>query len=709
MCLGSCADSSFREALLCAQPDCEGGRVSGKGKRAVPVMHRVRIVARSCAIAAILAGSSLPAWSQQKSADLTQESLEDLMNVKVTSVSKTEQTLSRTAAAVFVISPEDISRSGALNIPDLLRMVPGVDVAQINANTWAVNVRGFNARFSNDLLVLLDGRPVYTQTFGGVYWDVLDLPLENIERIEVIRGPGGSIWGANAVNGVINIITQKASETPGGLVIAGGGNTDQGFGAAQYGGNVGDKMDYRVYAKYFNQDHFPDSAGQDGGDGWHELRVGFRMDSVVSSKDTLMFEGSIYSAREGLPTISFPSVTATSLQNIEQLGNLSGGFVQGVWNHTHSPHSDTTLQVSYDGYEREDILRENRGTLNFDFQHHFSGWARQNIVWGLTYRYSAWNSDGNLAASFDPPDLNTQIFSSFIQDEIAIIPDKLFLTVGTKLEDDHYTGFNLMPSARVAWAPTAHQTLWAAVSQADRTPSALDTSARSTLSGFPGPGGVPVLVTFIGNPHVKNEGLIAYEVGYRTTVLKQLSIDFTAYYNNYSDQDTSEPEAPFLVSTPAPPHFIQPITFENLMHGESNGVEIAVNWQPTRRWTLSPGYAFEEIHMHLAPASQDTTSVSEAEGSSPDHSAQLRSHLVLCHGLSWDTSAYFVGRLVDPSEPSYTRLDSQLSWHFSEGASLSFVGQNLLKDLHEEFVDASGTARTTQIKRSAYAKFTWRF
>ena len=495
------------------------------------------------ALGAILASASPTAWSQQKSVDLTDQSLEDLMNVEVTSVSKTQETLSRTAAAVFVISPEDIAHSGARNIPDLLRMVPGVDVAQINANTWAINVRGFNARFSNDLLVLVDGRPVYTPTFGGVFWDVLGLPLEDIERIEVIRGPGGSIWGSNAVNGVINIITKKASETHGGLVVAGGGNTDQGFGTTQYGGNAGKETDYRVYAKYLNQDHLPNSSGQDGGDGWHILLGGFRTDSVLSSKDTLSFQGDVYSAREGTPTTNFPFV-ASSPQNIELRVNLNGGFLQGAWNHTSSPHSDTTLQVSYDSYERNDNLREGRGTLDLDFQHHFSGWSRQNIVWGLTYRYSASHSNGDLTASLVPADLSTQLFGSFIQDEIAIVPDRLYLTVGTKLEHNHYTGFDFMPSARVAWAPSARHTLWAAVSNADRTPSAVDTSIRANLGGFTGPGGIPVLVSLIGNPQVKNEGLIDYEVGYRTMLLKDLSIDLTAYYDDYTDQNTTEPERP---------------------------------------------------------------------------------------------------------------------------------------------------------------------
>lgn len=681
------------------------------------ILDRSRFVGRHrgprkcCSIAAlaILISLAVPTRAQQAPNDLSNESLEDLMNTEVTSVSKTEQKMSQVAAAIFVITQEDIRRSGATNIPDLLRMVPGVAVAQINANTWAISARGFNARFSNDLLVLIDGRPVYTETFGGVYWDVLSLPMEDIERIEVIRGPGGSVWGANAVNGVINIVTKNASDTEGGLVVVGGGNVDQGFGTIQYGGKASKAMDYRVYTKYRNQYHLPNSDGPDGGDGWHMLRGGFRIDSAISSKDKLMFQGDMYSAREGIPTVDFPSVTATARQNIEQLGNLSGGFIQGVWDHTSSPRSDTILQLSFDRYVRNDLLREDRKTLDLEFLHHFSGWERQNFIWGLSYRYSTSNTSGNLTGSFVPPYLATQRFGSFVQDEIAIVPNRLNLTLGTRLEHNYYTGFNFMPSARIAWAPSPHRTLWAAVSKADRTPSRIDASARATLSGFPGPGGIPVLVTFIGNPKIKNEGLIAYEAGYRTTVLKQLSIDLAAYYNSYRHQETTEPSTPFMENTPPPPHLVLPSTYGNLMHGETHGVEVVVNWQPTHRWTLSPGYAFEEIHMHLDPASQDTSSVSAAEGSTPDHSAQLRSRLILWHELRWDTSAYFVGRLTDPSEASYTRLDTGLSWDFKERASLSFVGQNLLRDRHEEFVDATGTARTTQVRRSTYVKLSWRF
>jgi iron complex outermembrane recepter protein len=667
------------------------------------------ITSRTLAQIALVGFLALPAWPQQGSTDLTTKSLEDLMNVEVTSVSKSEQTLSRTASAIFVITAEEISRSGATNIPDLLRMVPGMDVAQINANTWAVSARGFNGEFSNELLVMVDGRTVYVPTFGGVFWDVLDMPLDDIERIEVIRGPGGTIWGANAVNGVVNIITKKAADTRGALIVAGGGNLDQGIGTAQYGGALGKYTDYRVYSKYLNQAQLPGLGGQNGGDSWHLLSGGFRVDSTLSPKDTVTVQGNLYAGREGNPSLALQSVISPTAQQIDPEVNLSGGFLQLVWNHTFSARSDTSLQVSYDDYKRVDVLDEGRYTLNFDFQHHFFWGQRQSIVWGLDYRYSSSHTNGDLTITLNPADLNTQIAGSFIQDEIALSPDRVYLTVGTKLEHDYYTGFVLLPSARLTWQPNGHQMFWAAISRAARTPSSVDTAERLNFAGFPGPNGTPVLIGQVGNPHFKNEDLTAYEVGTRITALKHLSIDIAAFYGDYTHQGTVEPAPPVFETTPAPPHLFIPTTFENLMHGESQGLEIAANWKVTDRWTLSPGYAFEQIHMHLDPSSQDTSSVSAAEGSSPVNSAQLRSHFIFPHNMSWDTSAYFVGRLDDPKIPSYTRVDTSLSWHYREGLSISLVGQNLVRDQHLEFIESTGASTSTLIKRSAYAKFTWRF
>jgi iron complex outermembrane receptor protein len=326
------------------------------------------------------------------------------MNIEVTSVSRKEQKLSRTPSAVFVITPEDIRQSGATNIPDVLRMVPGMDVAQINSSTWAITARGWNAEFSNELLVLVDGRNVYTPTFGGVFWGTLDLPLENIERIEVIRGPGGSVWGENAVNGVVNIIQKKASDTRGGMVVAGGGNTEQGLGTAQYGGSLGQRMDYRVYSKYFNRDAMAGDGGQSGDDGWHLLRGGFRSDTTFSSKDSLTVQGDVYAGREGDPTKVLPSIAFAGPVNTQLFVNVTGG----------------------------DLLGDKRKTFAFDFHQHRALGQRHDLVWGFGYRRTAEDSDGTFDVSLDPPKQSLSVFSGFVQYEVALIPDRLYLTAGCR-------------------------------------------------------------------------------------------------------------------------------------------------------------------------------------------------------------------------------------------------------------------------------------
>ncbi len=634
--------------------------------------------------------------------------IEDLMNIKVTSVSRAEEKLSRTASAVFVIGPDDIRESGALNIPDLLRMVPGVDVAQLTSNTWAISVRGFNGRFSNKLLVLLDGRAAYTPTIGGTFWDVLNLPLEDIERIEVIRGPGGSVWGANAVDGVINIITKKADETHGGLVAAGGGNVDQGFGTVQYGGTLAKKIDYRIYTKYQNEGQTPNAVGQAGGDAWHLQSGGFRADTSLSKSDALTVQGNIYSGQENVPATHLVSISSPIPQFTDAPANLSGGYIQSVWNHTFSARTGTTLEFSYDTYQRNDALREGRKTANADFQEHFSWARRQNILWGLAIRYTSSRSEGNFFVSLSPPSAKDYLFSSFVQDEIVLIPDRLYLTLGTKLERNYYTGWIAIPSARIAWQINGQHMLWAAYSRPIRTPDETDEALQSNVAEFTGPGGLPALIEIEGNPNSINEILTTYEMGYRTTISRRLSIDFAAYYNDYKSQQTTEPGMPFLDSAPSP-HLIVPMIFGNLMFGEAHGFEISTKWKITDRWSLIPSYAFEEIHMHTEPSSQDTTSAATAEGSSPRHSAQLRSRVTLSHGLEWNASAYFVDRIPSENIPSYTRLDTQIAWNWNEEGTFSIVGQNLQQDRHFEFQDYLHSIDANQAKRSVYAMIRWRF
>jgi iron complex outermembrane recepter protein len=639
--------------------------------------------------------------------DLAKVSIEDLMNMEVTSVSKKEQKVSRTAAAVFVITREDIRRSGATNIPDLLRMVPGMNVFQINGNVWAVSARGFAAQFSNKLLVMVDGRSVYSPSFGGVLWDLTDVALENIERIEVIRGPGGTIWGANAVNGVINIITEKASQTQGGLVSAGGGTLQKEFGYVRYGGEIGKNTDYRFDAKYFDQSDFPSLDGQNGQDGWHALRGEFRLDDALTSKDALTFQGDMFTGREGETLDIVPSVTST-LQNVQFPGNMSGGYFRSTWDHAYSPGSDAILSISFDRYVQcYPVQTDTRNTFELDFQHRFGWGARQDVVWGLQYRYSPDHFVGSFAISFEPVDRTDQIFSTFIQDEIAIVPNRFYLTAGTKLEHNQYTGFEFLPSARATWEPTERQTFWTAVSVATRTPARDDADLQVPVATVPGQ--PPTVVIVFGNPKISNEGLTAYEAGWRTSLTERLSMDVAGYFNSYRKLETDEPGTPYLETVPDPPHIVVPLVFGNKMHGETHGLETFANWRATSRWTLSPGYVFEQIHMHLDPTSGDTTSVASTEGTNPVHSAQLRSHLRVLQNVSWDTSVYFTDHLVFGNVPAYTRVDSELTWQFTERASFSVAGQNLAKDHPVEFFDPAAYAQTNQIKRSAYAKLTWHF
>jgi iron complex outermembrane recepter protein len=631
------------------------------------------------------------------------------MKVEVSSVSKREQPLSETAAAVFVISKEDIRRSGATNIPDLLRMVPGVYVAQINANTWAITIRAFNGRFSRAVLVLVDGRTVYTPSFGGVLWDVLDMPLSDIDKIEVVRGPGGSVWGANAVNGVINILTKKAVDTKGTLVDAGGGNQHQGLGTVEHGGEASRAVDYRAFLEYQNEASMDGLAGQPGADSWHQLRGGFRADAHLSSQDTLSVQGDLYSMREDQPRVDPPSLASPAPVVANAQENLGGGFLMSTWNHTISSESSTSLLISYQRYVRADVIAETSGSLDLDFQHNIKLGNHQQIVWGLGFRNTIAQATNNSLTSFNPPDRNTNHFSGFFQYQVDVAADQLHLTFGTKLEDAPYTGFAAMPTARVAWTPNGKRMMWASISRALRTPSDSDVSARYNEGAFPGPGGIPVLVSFLGNPNLKNEQLIAYEAGYRMLVYKNLSLAVAIYYNDYTQQDSIAPGAPFLELLPAPAHLVEPLTYQNLSSGESHGLETYANWKLTNRWTISPGYAFDHVHLHVKPGIQYSADLGLTGQDVPTNSAELRNHVSLPGRVSWDASVYFTGALESPRVPSYTRLDTGLTWQWKENLSFSAFGQNLIQQHHLEFTDFSGTSSSTLIPRSAYARITWHF
>jgi iron complex outermembrane recepter protein len=646
----------------------------------------------------------LTAFPQQPSDDLTDRSIEDLMNIHVTSASKEDQKMSQVAAAIFVIGQEDIRRSGATNIPDLLRMVPGLDVAQINANTWAISARGFNSQFANKLLVLVDGRAVYTPLLGGVTWDTVDVPVGDIDRIEVIRGPGGTVWGNNAVNGVINIITKRAQDTQGSAVTAGGGTLGQGFGTAQYGGSTTGAA-YRVFANYLNHDPFPAIGGGNGGDGWHLLHGGFRVDTDLSKPDTLTLQGDLYVGAEGASIVHSVLSPPENLNVFRHTG-LSGGNVLGRWNRAFSARSDLTVQFYFDRYTRSGPeSRELRNTVDFDFRHHVILSSRHDLTWGAGYRYSADQTVGTIDQAFVPADRAGQLWNFFVEDQITLKPDVLHLYVGTKLENNYFTGFVLEPSIRVAWSLSNRQTLWASISDANRAPSRHDLNLVAVLAALPG----PAEVVLLGNPNLKSEGVVAYELGYRTEINNRISVDLATFVNSYRNLESQEPLPSFFEPDTSPPLLVLPKSFANKIYGATAGAEASVQWKVTNRWTLSPGYSFLRMDLHTDLDSQDTTTVADTQGSNPGHQAQLRSHLKLPHGIDWDSNAYFVGPLPAQFVHSYTRVDSLLTWNFSERAQLGIVGQNLLSDRHVEADDTYAVVNSSEVKRTAYVKFAWRF
>jgi iron complex outermembrane receptor protein len=650
---------------------------------------------------------SVPA---QDPGDLTGKSIEELMDIKVTSVSKKEERMFQTAAAVYVITQEDIRRSGMTSIPDLLRMVPGLDVARIDGTKWAVGSRGFNSRFTNKLLVLIDGRSVYSQETSGVYWEALDLPLETIERIEVIRGPGGALWGANAVNGVINIITKKASDTQGGLMVAGGGSEDRGFGSQRYGGKIGSQAYYRVYAKYLNTSGLVTDDGALAGDGKSAGQGGIRLDWQPSSRDSLSLQGGIYDISL-MERPALPSVISLFTPNGLTNSQLRGGDALARWAHAFSDRSDMALQVYWDR-SVHDIhdLAYRLDTTDVDFQHHFAFGARQDVVWGLGYRLIEFNTNGSIGSpvAFTPKAQSRQLFSGFFQDEFSLVKDKLRLSAGAKLEHNDFTGFEVQPSARLLWTPTVHQTVWAAVSRAVRTPSMANDDIRINLAAFPGPGGLPVVLELLGNSNFTSEDLLAYELGYRAQ-RGRLSLDVATFYNVYHNLQTNDgPGAPFFVFGP-PSHLVLPLTFGNHGAGETYGIEVSANCNVTASWRVSGGYSFLHMQVHSDTAMAGVA-LSSSQADNPRHQFQIRSYFNLPHKLELDAGLYHVSELAGQGIPAYTRLDLRLGWRLAESIELSLVGQNLLHKGHAEFNATDiGVIDEDQVRRSAYAKLTWRF
>lgn len=638
--------------------------------------------------------------------DLTVMSIEDLMGIKVTSVSKKAQYLSDSAAAIFVITNEDLRRSGVTNIPDALRMVPGLNVARIDSNKWAVNSRGATSRFADKLLVLIDGRSVYTPSFSGVYWEVQNVMLEDVERIEVIRGPGATLWGANAVNGVINIISKHAEDTQGGLVSLGGGSEEQAFASARYGTALGKNTYGRIYAKGFERDEFQFSQGEDAGDDWGMRQGGFRVESDLNANDSIKLQGDIYQGdiNQQMTLLSSTAPYGTEENNDTE---VSGGNLVARWQSILSSTSEFTLQAYYDRTERkEGFVHEKRNSFDLDFQHRFSAGTRHDIVWGARYRHTNDDFARVPVVSIDPDSHRDDLYSAFIQDEISLVQNRLKLTLGSKFEHNDYTGDEFQPSIRLLWVPHPNHKLWTSVSRAVRTPSRVENDGiiiNEVIPASSTPAGLPVVIKTVGTTDFESEELTAYELGYRFVPNQAFSLDIATFYNDYDNARTVEAATPVFQGT----YIEQALCFSNGFSAHTYGVEMAGTWQAAKWLKLDLAYSY------LVSNFEDGGQV----GKEPRHQASLRSALTPREDLDLDIWLRYVDNVTAIYVASdndlfdiddYFTLDIRLAWRPTANWELSLVGQNLLESRHLEFVQESFT-RPTEVERGIYGKVTYQF
>lgn len=650
----------------------------------------------------------LPAHSatpEEQTNSLKGLSLAELGNLEVTTATKTPAAIWKTPAAVYVISQDAIRRSGATSIPEALRLAPGVEVARIDSDKWSIGIRGFGSRLCRSVLVLIDGRTVYTTLLAGTYWEVQDTVMQDIDRIEVIRGPGGTIWGPNAVDGVINVITKPASDTQGTLASAIGGNVEQGSVTIRQGGTHG-RADYRVYAKGFNRAAQFHSDHREF-DHWRAMQAGFRLDWAESQQDGFTFQGDIYDERAGESVVATTYAPPYS-QVLDRNALLSGGNVLGRWKRTTGEGKDIQLQAFYDRTNRyEPNFTDLRDTFDVDFLQRLPLPGRQEISWGLGARASRGQNPVVVSGlTFTPSPRTDTLFSAFLQDEIAVVDHRLSLSLGSKFIKTNFTDAKFEPSIRLLYTPTDTQTLWAAFTHALRTPS--DAEENFSLAGFIGlaPNGLPFFARFNPNKSFRPEQLNGYEFGYRRLVGSNLYLSLSAFYNHYSSLFSEDiTGSPFLETNPAPTHILLPAQFGNGLLGETSGGEIAPEWQVTDFWRLRGSYSFLEMHIKKAPNSLDIGSAPGIEGSSPRHQVLVQSGFDVIKGVSLDLLYRYISALPGQGVRAYSSADISLGWNMTSHFRFSAVGQNLLQPHHAEFGTDPGPL--VQIKRSAYAQITW--
>lgn len=633
-------------------------------------------------------------------------SLAELGSVEVTTASKEPEEVWNTTAAVYVITHDDIERSGATSIPEALRLAPGVEVAKIDSSKWSIGIRGFGSRLCRDVLVLIDGRTVYTTLIAGTYWEVQDYVLEDIDRIEVIRGPGGTIWGPNALNGVINIITKNSRETHGDYVNVGGGNMEEGFFNARYGGGNGKTLDYRMYAKGFNRgpEYHSDNINFDR---WRAAQVGFRMDWSANNRDTFSLHGDMYDQGNG-ESVNVTSYAPPYSQIVYSTAPLFGANLTGQWKRVFSEGNDVQLEAYFDRTNRQEAdFSDIRNTFDVDFMDRFRLPARQQISWGLGARSS--RGDDRVVTSglaFVPYNRTDLLFTAFLQDEIALIQNKLSLSLGTKALKTNYTGVQFEPTGRLLWTPSAYQSVWAAFTHALRTPS--DGERDFYLLGDTGAvlDGLPVLARFNANPDFRSEELNGYEAGYRRLIAKTLYVDVASFYNHYGDLFSEDiTGGPFIETVPGPPHILIPAEFGNGLVGATKGGEIAPAWKVTDWWRLQASYSYLQMDLKKGTGSMDIGTAPITEKSSPKHEVMIQSAFDLSKAFSLDLDYRYISALPGEMVNAYSTADARFAWKVKEHFQLSVVGRNLFQPYHYESNGDPGPL--VGIKRSAYGQITW--
>ena len=679
---------------------------------AAALYSTIRLVSHRSFRACLLLAVTLIARAEPNASDPTNPaalknlSLEELSAIEVTTPSKTPTKVLQTSAAIYVITGEDIRRSGVTSIPAALRLAPGVEVARIDGSTWSIGIRGFGSDLTRSVLVLIDGRTVYTPLFAGTNWDVQNTNMDHIDRIEVIRGPGGTIWGPNAVNGVINIITKDSKDTQGLQVSAGGGNVEQGFANARYGGGNGKDFSYRVYGMGFTRspEHHQDHRNFDD---WRDVQGGFRMD-WKEDRDTFTVQGDLYDEVAG-KSVGATSYTPPHSQTIDGNALLSGGNILGRWKRVFNEGNDIQVQAYYDRTDRHTPnYIENRNTFDVDFLERLQLPWRQEISWGLGARVDPVSDPVVISGlQFLPTKRTDYLATAFVQDEIELVEQRLSLNLGTKMLHTNFTtGVDFEPSIRLLWTPDDKQTVWAAFTHALRTPS--DSEENFALLGFVGttPSSTPFFARFNPNANFAPEQLNGYELGYRRLLGKNLYVDVTGFYNHYHDLFSEDlAGSTFLETDPAPAHFLLPAQFRNGLRGSTKGAEIAPEWRPTSFWRLRGSYSYLHMNVDKSPNSGDVGTAPFIVGSSPQHQGSVQSAFDFPKGLQLDLAYRYVSSLSGQKVSSYSTGDARFGWRVNRQLDLSFVGQNLFQPWHFEYGGDPGPL--IGIARSAFVRMTW--